>query len=65
MSLPSDAFAVPGGTFGESERMWVRGVECTGVEQNLTHCQSSSPGYFHTCRPHNSTGIWCAGTVDY
>ena len=57
----ADALAVPGGTFGESEKMWIRGVECTGEEQTLFHCQSSSPGYFHDCRAHNSTGIWCAG----
>ena len=63
--LPShaDARAVPGGTFGGAEMTWLRGVECTGVEQNFTHCQSSSPGTFYDCKAHNSTGIWCASQL--
>ena len=56
-----DASVVPGGTFGEGARMWIKDVECRGYEDKLYQCQSSSPGYFHGCRPHNSTGIWCAG----
>ena len=58
-----DALAVPGGTFGASDQMWIRDVECSGSEELLVHCTSSSPGYFRGCSEDNCTGIWCAGIV--
>jgi len=44
--------------------MWLRGVECQGVEDNLTLCQHHGPGRFLDCEAHNSTGVWCAGEAD-
>ena len=64
-SSSADAFTVPGGTFGGSDLMWLRGVECQGVEANLTLCQHHGPGKFLDCEAHNSTGVWCAGKAEH
>ena len=58
---PSDAFALPGGTFGQIDRMWLAGVECLGIESSILECQSMGAGNFVPCRFGNASGVWCAG----
>jgi serine/threonine protein kinase len=62
LGFPTEnAFALPGATFGESQRMWIKDVECLGNEDSLYQCQSSSPGSFVGCQAQNCTGVWCTG----
>ncbi len=58
---PSDAFALPGGTFGQIERIWLAGVECLGIESSILECQSMGAGNFIPCQFGNASGVWCAG----
>ncbi len=61
----SDAYALPGGIFGESEIIWLSGVECKGHETTLLECENQGgPGVTYPCAKfssNNAVGVVCGG----
>ncbi|KAM4598339.1 scavenger receptor cysteine-rich domain-containing protein DMBT1-like [Polymixia lowei] len=46
--------------FGEgSGEIWMSGVQCSGLEESLTHCRHKSPGH-HSCGHERDAGLVCS-----
>ncbi|KAM4598236.1 scavenger receptor cysteine-rich type 1 protein M160-like [Polymixia lowei] len=49
--------------FGEgSGEIWMSGVQCSGLEESLTHCRHKSPGH-HSCGHERDAGLVCSKSV--